>query len=148
MMVGAWRRTFINRKYHARVAIGASRLRRGVTLDRTADVVDWATVERDFPYPGVTRQTVISSDATLTRYTYAPGCVFPVHQHPDAQITVVHSGVIEFDVAGEPVVLRAGQVALIPGGVSHGARVTGDDTVVTDNYFASARRAPLAVSPA
>jgi quercetin dioxygenase-like cupin family protein len=114
-------------------------------LDSTAHVVDWNMVERAFPYEGITRQTVISADATLTRYTYAPGCVFPVHQHPDAQITVVHSGVIEFDVAGKRVVLRAGQVALIPGGVPHGARVTGDATVVTDNYFASARRAPLDV---
>jgi quercetin dioxygenase-like cupin family protein len=144
-MVGAWGRTFINRKYRARVSIGASRSKGRVTLDSTAHIVDWDVVERAYPYAGVTRQTIISSDATLTRYTYAPGCVFPVHQHPDAQITVVHSGVIEFDVAGESVVLRAGQVALIPGGVPHGARVTGDETVVTDNYFASARRAPLAV---
>jgi quercetin dioxygenase-like cupin family protein len=114
-------------------------------LDNSAQLVDWDSVERVFPYDGVTRQTIISADATLTRYTYAPGCVFPVHQHPDAQITVVHSGVIEFDVAGEQVVLRAGQVALIPGGVPHGARVSGAETVVTDNYFASARRAPLDV---
>jgi mannose-6-phosphate isomerase-like protein (cupin superfamily) len=145
MMVGAWRRTFINRKYRARVAIGASRSRRGVMVGSTAHVVDWDSVECAFPYDGVTRQTVISTDATLTRYTYAPGCVFPVHEHPDAQITVVHTGVIEFDVSGTRVVLRAGQVALIPGGVPHGARVTGDETVVTDNYFASATRAPLAV---
>jgi quercetin dioxygenase-like cupin family protein len=115
-------------------------------VESTAQVIDWTTVERAYPYAGVTRQTVISSDATLTRYTYVPGCVFPVHQHPDAQITVVHSGEIEFDVAGELVVLRAGQVALIPGGVPHGARVTADEPVVTDNYFASAQRAPLAVS--
>ena len=108
-----------------------------------ASTVDWDTVERGFPYPGVTRQTVVTADATLTRYTYAPGCVFPVHQHSDAQITVVHSGTIEFEVAGQLMIVRAGQVALIPSGVPHGARVTASDVVVTDNYFASAQRAPL-----
>ena len=113
-MVGARRLTFIHRKYRARKSIGAKISKRGVTLDSTAHIVEWDLVERAFPYEGVTRQTIISADATLTRYTYAPGCVFPVHQHPDAQITVVHSGVIEFDVAGKHVVLRAGQVALIP----------------------------------
>jgi quercetin dioxygenase-like cupin family protein len=114
-------------------------------MEPTASTLDWETVRRAFPYAGVTRQTIVSDDATLTRYTYAPGCVFPVHQHPDAQMTVVHTGVIEFEVAGQAVTLRAGQVALIPGGVPHGAQVTADEVVVTDNYFASARRAPLEV---
>jgi quercetin dioxygenase-like cupin family protein len=94
-------------------------------------------------YPGITRQTIVSGGATLTRYIYAPGCVFPVHQHPDEQITVVHSGEIEFTVNGAPLTLRAGAVALIPGNVPHGARVVAGETVVTDNYFPSANRAPL-----
>jgi quercetin dioxygenase-like cupin family protein len=108
-------------------------------------VLDWARVDESRPYPGIGKQVLTSQGATLVRYTYQPGSVFPVHEHPDEQITVVHSGEIEFEVGNQRLTLRGGQVAIIPAGVPHGARVVGDEVVVTDNYFASARRAPLAV---
>lgn len=110
-----------------------------------ARALQWDAIEASEPYPGVMRQTVVTETATLTRYTYAPGCVFPTHQHPDEQVTVVHAGEIEFEVAGQRLTLRAGQVAVIPGNMPHGARVVAGDVVVTDNYFASANRAPLTV---
>jgi len=106
-------------------------------------VLSWENVEAMEVYPGITRQEIVSTTSTIVRYTYQPGCVFPIHQHPEEQLTVIHSGEIEFSVAGERVVLRGGQVAVIPGGVPHGARVTGNETVITDNYIASANRTPL-----
>lgn len=108
-----------------------------------ARVVNWDQIEASEVFPGVVRQALTSSASTIVRYTYHPGCTFPTHHHPEEQITVVHSGEIEFTVAGETVTLRAGQVAVIPGGVPHGARVTAEQTVVTDNYIASAHRTPL-----
>jgi quercetin dioxygenase-like cupin family protein len=108
-----------------------------------ASVVNWDDVEATELFPGVIRQALTTATSTVVRYTYHPGCVFPVHQHPEEQVTVVHSGVIEFEVDGEVVVLRAGQVAVIPGGVPHGARVRANESVVTDNYIASANRTPL-----
>ena len=104
---------------------------------------DWDTVESTEVFPGIVRQSIVASESTVVRYTYHSGCVFPVHQHPEEQITIVHSGVIEFEVGGSPVTLRAGQVAVIPAGTPHGARVTGSAVVVTDNFIASANRAPL-----
>jgi quercetin dioxygenase-like cupin family protein len=112
-------------------------------MTESARVIDWETVDAVELFPGVIRQAVETTTSTIVRYTYHPGCVFPVHQHPEEQVTIVHTGVIEFDVGGESVVLRAGHVAVIPGGVPHGARVDGDETVITDNYIASASRTPL-----
>ena len=109
-------------------------------------VVTWDEVEADEVYPGIFRQQLTGAQGTVVRYVYRPGSTFPVHQHPEEQITVVHLGEIEFTVAGEAVVLRAGQVAVIPGNVPHGARVRGGDMVVADNFIASADRAPLRVS--
>ena len=106
-------------------------------------VVAWDDVPSTEVFVGIFRQAVVSTDATIVRYVYHPGCVFPEHRHPESQITVVHSGEIEFTVGGAPVTLRAGQVALIPGGMPHGARVITSEIVVTDNYIASADRAPL-----
>lgn len=109
----------------------------------SARVIDWDSIEATEVFEGVVRQALTTETSTIVRYTYHPGCVFPVHQHPEEQVTIVHSGVIEFTVDGELVVLQAGQVAVIPGGVPHGARVTAGETVVTDNYIASAHRTPL-----
>jgi quercetin dioxygenase-like cupin family protein len=106
-------------------------------------VIDWESIDASEPFPGIIRQALVTATSTIVRYTYHPGCVFPVHQHPEEQITIVHSGEIAFEVAGEPVILRAGQMAVIPGGTPHGARVTANETVVTDNYIASASRTPL-----
>jgi quercetin dioxygenase-like cupin family protein len=108
-----------------------------------AQVVDWDSIEATELFPGVIRQALTTATSTIVRYTYHPGCVFPIHQHPEEQITVVHSGEIEFEVGGALVTLHAGQVAIIPGNVPHGARVTASETVVTDNYIASANRTPL-----
>lgn len=107
-------------------------------------LVDWTAVPQEEVFPGIFRQTVTGSESTLVRYTYHPGCVFPTHSHPEEQITVVQSGEIQFDVAGETRVVRAGQVAIIPGGTPHGARVIDSRVVVTDNYLPSANRTPIA----
>jgi quercetin dioxygenase-like cupin family protein len=112
-------------------------------MSEPAAVINWDEVEATELFPGVIRQAVVSATSTVVRYTYHPGCVFPVHQHPEEQITIVHTGEIAFEVDGQPVTLRAGQVAIIPGGVPHGARVLASETVITDNYIASANRTPL-----
>lgn len=108
-----------------------------------ARVIDWDSVEITEVFAGVFRQALTTETSTIVRYTYHPGCVFPVHQHPEEQVTIIHSGKIEFTVDGAPVTLRAGQVAIVPGGVLHGARVTADEIVVSDNYIASSQRTPL-----
>jgi len=78
---------------------------------------------------------------TMVRYVYAPGSIFPVHAHPEEQVTVVVSGRIAFEIDGSSVELGAGQVAVIPPNVPHGAEVIGNDTVETFNAL-SPRRNP------
>jgi mannose-6-phosphate isomerase-like protein (cupin superfamily) len=54
----------------------------------------------------------------------------------------VIEGEIDFVVAGEPVHLRSGELAALPGGVPHSATV-GDREVRTLNVYTS-RRSPAA----
>lgn len=137
---------------HAPLAEGPSssaRLHDAATQDPSGVTVhDWDAVPRVDVFPGITKQTIVGPGSTVVRYIYQPGCDFPAHRHPDDQLTIVHSGAIEFTVGTERLKLRAGQVAVIPGGIMHGARVTADTTVVTDNYFATAHRATLTFPPA
>ena len=74
-----------------------------------------------------------TSRATVTRYEFEPGAVFPLHRHPQEQITVLEAGEAEFTVAGEVKVLRPGAWSVVPPGIEHGmtaglsgARVVGN----------------------
>jgi quercetin dioxygenase-like cupin family protein len=100
---------------------------------------DWSSVPAVDVMPGVTRQTVDGANQTLVRYVYAPGAVFPIHQHPQEQITVVLSGTIAFSINGEPAMLSVGEIAVIPANVPHGAHVIGDDVVETLNMLSPKR---------
>lgn len=101
--------------------------------------IDWDSIPVEHPLDGVARQTVHGENQTLVRYIYQPGSVFPVHQHLEEQITIVLSGTIDFTVAGEPVTLAAGEVALIPANVPHGATVSGTNVVETLNTMSPRR---------
>ena len=105
----------------------------------TARHVVWADIVSEEVYPGIARQVVDGDRQTLVRYVYQPGVVFPVHSHPEEQITAVLSGSIRFDVAGEPVTLSAGEVAVIPPNIPHGATVISDGPVETLNALSPRR---------
>lgn len=109
--------------------------------------IDWSSIPVEHPYGGIARQTVHGANQTLVRYVYQPGSVFPVHQHPEEQITVVLSGSIDFTVNGSPLTLSAGQVALIPGNVPHGAVVSGSVAVETLNTMSPRRSSAPASQP-
>ena len=105
--------------------------------------ISWQDIPADETLPGIVRQSVSGESFTVVRNTYQPGSVFPEHSHPEEQLTIVHSGEIEFTVGGETVLLKEGMLAVIPPGAPHGARVIGDIAVVSDNYIASAQRSGL-----
>lgn len=107
--------------------------------DSAAATHSWSQLEEEEVYPGIFRQTVSGERQTMVRYRYAPGSQFPLHDHPQEQVTLVISGVILFTVAGNEVELGPGQVAIIPGGVEHGARVDGDEWVETFNAMSPRR---------
>lgn len=106
----------------------------------TTIVSTWADAPVEQVFTGITRQVIQGERQTLVRYVYQPGSVFPVHSHGQEQITIVVSGQIEFEIAGQKTTLGPGQVAVIPPDAPHGARVVGDETVETFNSM-SPRRA-------
>jgi unsaturated pyranuronate lyase len=76
----------------------------------------------DEPWPGVRRRAFDSQNATVTSYEFEPGARFPIHSHPQEQITLVQRGQVEFTVAGEVKRLAPGEWSVVPGGVEHGLR--------------------------
>ena len=72
------------------------------------------------PFPGVRRRTFSSRGATVSRYLFEPGASFPLHSHPQEQITLIEEGSIEITVAGESTPLEGGSWSVVSPDVEHG----------------------------
>ena len=72
------------------------------------------------PYPGLSRRTFDSEHASVNEYRFAPGASFPLHLHPEEQLTFVLEGEIELTAGTDTVRLRAGDWSVMSGGVEHG----------------------------
>jgi quercetin dioxygenase-like cupin family protein len=66
------------------------------------------------------------------------GASVPVHQHANEQISYCISGAMRFTIDGRELVLRAGEVLVIPPNVPHGAEIP-EDTMEMD-FFAPPRQ--------
>jgi quercetin dioxygenase-like cupin family protein len=99
----------------------------------------WSDAPAEAVLPGIERRVVHGDLQSMVQYLYAPGSVFPRHAHPEEQITLVVRGRIRFDFDGSSVELGPGEVAVIPGGMPHGAEVIGDDEVETYNALSPRR---------
>jgi quercetin dioxygenase-like cupin family protein len=88
--------------------------------------IDWEKEEFAEVRPAIFGATVHTPQLTATLYRYGAGSSWEEHSHPQDQITSVVSGEIDFVVAGEPVRLGPGEMAMLPGGVPHSATVPAD----------------------
>jgi quercetin dioxygenase-like cupin family protein len=73
-------------------------------------------------YAGVLRRTFSSSRATVASYSFEPGAEFPLHRHPQEQITVVESGDAEITIGDRTERLSAGDWAIVDPDVEHALR--------------------------
>jgi quercetin dioxygenase-like cupin family protein len=80
------------------------------------------------------RQFVHGSEAMLARIFLRRGAVVPRHSHRNEQITYVLEGALEFTLDdGEVMVVRAGELLVIPPDVPHQA-VALEDTLDLDVF--------------
>ena len=118
-------------------------------IDDTAYPVTlrWSDAPLETVLPGITRRVVHGERQSMVQYLYAPGSVFPRHAHPEEQVTLVVRGRIRFEFDDRSVEMGPGEVAVIPGGVAHGATVVGNEDVETYNALAPRReQSPLPAS--
>lgn len=74
----------------------------------------------EHPFPGIARRTNQTAQATVTAYAFDPGAAFPIHTHPEEQITVVLEGTVVFDVEGERHALGPGETYVVTANLEHG----------------------------
>lgn len=80
----------------------------------------FAEIAGETPYPGIDRRVLTTSKATVQEYRFEPGASFPLHHHPQEQITLVIDGDLSFSAEGATRTLSAGMWSVVPGDATHG----------------------------
>jgi quercetin dioxygenase-like cupin family protein len=83
--------------------------------------------------PLLDRQFVAGEKGMLARLVLRAGCVVPLHSHENEQITYILQGALKFSLPGKEVILRAGEILVIPADLPHSAEAL-EDTVDLDVF--------------
>ena len=93
----------------------------------------------------ISRRVLSGEQGMLVSWRIKAGGHAAAHRHPHEQIVYMISGRMDFRIGGEKRTMRAGDVAVIPGGVEHEGYFP-EDTEVVD-FFAPPREDFLAGGP-
>jgi quercetin dioxygenase-like cupin family protein len=85
----------------------------------------------------IRRRVVSGKQGTLVYWRMKAGAHAAVHKHPHEQFVFMIKGAMDFRIGKEKRTMRAGDVAVVPGGVEHEGFFP-EDTEVVD-FFAPVR---------
>ncbi len=83
--------------------------------------------------PLLERQFAAGEKSMLARLRLRKGCVVPLHSHENEQITYILEGALKFSLQGKEIIVRAGEILVIPSNVPHSAEAL-EDTVDLDVF--------------
>jgi len=83
--------------------------------------------------PFIDRQLAYGERAMLARIILRKGAQVPEHSHENEQITYILEGALRFHVQGRVLIVRGGEVLVIPSNVPHSAEAL-EDTVDLDVF--------------
>jgi quercetin dioxygenase-like cupin family protein len=81
----------------------------------------WTEVQKEAMNPLIDRQMIVGEKVMMARVFLRQGAVVPEHRHESEQHTFVLSGALQFGIEGRTVVVRTGEVLVIPSWVPHSA---------------------------
>jgi quercetin dioxygenase-like cupin family protein len=93
----------------------------------------WDSVKKEVMNEKLWRKVIFGEKATLAQLFLAKGCVVPLHRHESEQFSYVIQGALRFEMEGREVIVRAGEVLLIPSDVPHRAMAL-EDTLDIDIF--------------
>ena len=96
-------------------------------------LTSWDKLETEKLSKTITRQMLSGEKATMARIFLARGAIVPRHAHVNEQYSLILSGALKFIFDDREVVVRAGEIMLIPGNEPHAAEAL-EDTVDLDFF--------------
>jgi quercetin dioxygenase-like cupin family protein len=101
-----------------------------------ADVVRlhrWDEIALEKVTEVISRKIVTGAREMLSQIYLKRGALVPMHKHESEQMTYILQGALRFLVGGEEVMVREGEVLVIPSWVEHQAEAL-DDTLTLDIF--------------
>lgn len=86
----------------------------------------WDDVKLENLSSNISRRMVWGEKSMAARVFLKKGAVVPEHKHDNEQITMILEGALEFQIDGRTLVVRKGEVLVIPGGMPHAAKALED----------------------
>ena len=114
----------------------------GGTPTAAGRYVDVNAIESVEFVSGLGFRPVLGERTMVNFVSFAPNTEAPMHVHEEEQIVLVLEGEFEFELDGDVRTMRAGDVAVIPAWVPHGAR-THDSSCREIDVFNPPRRSLL-----
>ena len=93
----------------------------------------WESVRKEVMNEKLWRKVICGDKAMVAQIFLAKDCVVPVHQHESEQFSYVVEGALKFQLDGMEIIVRVGDVLLIPSNVPHKA-VALEDTLDIDIF--------------
>lgn len=94
---------------------------------------NWSAIPTEQLGPLLIRQMIHTSRLTIAKLVLKKGAIVPLHHHENEQVTMLESGVLRFELAGETVILRGGEALPIPPNVPHMVEAL-EDSFATDVF--------------
>lgn len=86
----------------------------------------WDTVKKEVLNDKIARRFVTGEKVMVAQLFIAKDGLVPRHQHESEQVTMAMEGALAFDLGGKEIILRPGDVLVIPSNVPHSARAVAD----------------------
>jgi quercetin dioxygenase-like cupin family protein len=97
------------------------------------ELLTWNEMPKEELNDLIGRKMIVGEKCMLAQIFLAKGAVVPEHHHDAEQITYILEGALQFHIEGKDVVVRQGQVLVIPSNVPHSALAL-EDTLDVDVF--------------
>jgi quercetin dioxygenase-like cupin family protein len=94
---------------------------------------NWDAIPEEKMNALLSRRVIHTGQMTIARLWLGKGAVVPLHDHVNQQVTMLQSGALEFEMGGARVVIKAGDVLVIPPGMPHRVEAL-EDSTATDLF--------------
>jgi quercetin dioxygenase-like cupin family protein len=93
----------------------------------------WDKVRTEIMNPKISRKVISGERAMVAQVFLTKDSIVPTHHHESEQLTYILEGALKFEIEGREIVVRKGEVLLIPSNVPHRA-VALEDTIDLDIF--------------
>jgi quercetin dioxygenase-like cupin family protein len=97
------------------------------------ELFSWDNVKKEVLNDKLARKVISGEKITMAQIFLAKDGVVPLHHHENEQISSILTGAMRFEMDGKEIILRAGQVLVIPPNLPHRV-VALEDSVALDVF--------------